>query len=183
MQHPPPRVGEPEPLAGPGDADVGEPALLLEVALLDRPRVREDALLAADHEHRLVLEPLRVVEAHQRRQALLLLDVVLLGDQPDLGEELLQRGRVLVALEGAVGVELAGDADQLLEVLDPALGLDRALRLERLDVAADPQHGFEDLRHRLGPLDLLPQHRHRVREPVDRLERGGCRGRGRSPAS
>ena len=63
----------------------------------------------------------------------------------DLLEELLERRDLALALELAVGVELAGDADQLLEVLDPALGLDRALRLERLDVAGLVQHRLEQL--------------------------------------
>ncbi len=61
---------------------------------------------------------------------------VLVRVQRDLGQELLQRPRVALALQLAVGVELAGDADQLLEVLDPPLGLDRPLGLERLEVAA-----------------------------------------------
>ena len=90
------RAGEPEALAGAGDADVGEPALLLDVALLERARVREDALLAADDEDGVVLEPLGVVQRHQRRQALLVADRVLLGDERDLGQELLQRGRSLI---------------------------------------------------------------------------------------
>ena len=65
-----PRAGHVEALAGTGDADVKEAALLLDVALLDRARVREDPLLAADHEDGLVLEALRGVQAHQRHQAL-----------------------------------------------------------------------------------------------------------------
>src|SRR6185503_5662460 len=41
---------------------VAETALLLEVSLLQRAHVREDTLLATDHEHGLVLEALGVVK-------------------------------------------------------------------------------------------------------------------------
>ena len=66
----PARAGEVEPLLGPGQPDVTEASLLLEVALLDRARMRKDALLAADHEDRLVFKALGVVQRHQRDQAL-----------------------------------------------------------------------------------------------------------------
>ena len=61
-----PGVGEVEPLAGPGDADVGEPALLLQlVGLADRAQVREHAVLEADEEHDRVLEALGRVQRHE----------------------------------------------------------------------------------------------------------------------
>ena len=108
--------------------------------------MREDALLAADHEHRVELEALRVVERHQRHQAL----VRRAGRPAPRRSEIWARnsssGRSSDSpSELAVGVELARDADQLLEVLDPALGLDRALGLERLDVAALVEHRLEQL--------------------------------------
>ena len=74
-----------------------------------------------------------------------------------------------LALELAVGVELARDADQLLEVLDPALGLDRALGLERLDVAGLVQDRLEQLGHRAAALGALAQGGHRLGEAADRL--------------
>ena len=46
------------------------------------------------------------------------------------------------------GLVLLRDADELLEVLDPALGLDRALRLERVEVAAPLEHALDELGHR-----------------------------------
>ena len=49
-----------------GDRHVAEAALLLEVRLLDRARVREEVLLHPDHEDRVELEALRVVQRHQR---------------------------------------------------------------------------------------------------------------------
>ena len=64
---------------------------------------------------------------------------VLVGDERDLLEEGRQR-RLL-----ALGPELAGDADELLEVLDPAPGLDRPLRLERFQRAAAREHRLEQL--------------------------------------
>ena len=77
----------------------------------------EHPLLAADHEHRLVLEALGVVQGHQRAEALVVREGVLVGVQGDLCEELLQRADIALALELAVGVELGRHADQLLEVL------------------------------------------------------------------
>ena len=85
------RVCHPEPLAGPRDADVGEPALLLLVSLLERARVREDALLAADDEDGVVLQALGVVEGHQRDLGLVALQVVLVGVERDRLQELLER--------------------------------------------------------------------------------------------
>ena len=146
-------------------------AALLQVALLDRARVRENALLAADHEDHLVLEPLGVVQRHQRREALLLAQAVLFGDQRDLRQELLQWGVRGIPFQLAIGVELPGDADQLLEVLDPSLGLDGALGLQRLDVPRVAQDRLEQLGHRSVALGALAQARHRVGEPDDRLQR------------
>src|SRR6202012_1082881 len=52
--------GQVEALFGAGDADVTEAPLLLFAALLERPHVREGAVLAADDEDRVVLQALRV---------------------------------------------------------------------------------------------------------------------------
>ena len=76
---------------GPGDADVGEPALLLHlVGLGERPDVREDALLHADEEHHRELQALGRVQRHQHD---LVFDfavgqLVGVGDEGDLLEEL-----------------------------------------------------------------------------------------------
>src|SRR6202012_3199298 len=76
------RPGQVEALFGAGDADVTEAPLLLFAALLERPHVGEGAVLAADDEDRPVLQPLRVVERHQRHFfAFLALQRVLLGAQ------------------------------------------------------------------------------------------------------
>ena len=105
-----------------------------------------------------------------------LLEVVLVGVERDRLQELLERGQLGVALERAVGVELGGDADQLLEVLDPPLGLDRPLGPQRVEVAAALQQRPQQLGDRavleLG-LELLDQ----LGEAADRLDRGGARGR------
>ena len=64
---------------------------------------------------------------------------VLVGDERDLLQE--RRQRRLLPL----GAELARDADELLEVLDPAARLDRALGLERLERAAACEHRLDQL--------------------------------------
>ena len=69
-QHAAPRVAHVQPLAGPGDADVGEPPLLLQLlGLGEGPEVREDALLRPDQEHDGELQPLGRVQRHQHDRA------------------------------------------------------------------------------------------------------------------
>src|SRR5258705_309203 len=53
---------------GPGQPDIGEPALLLErrkTVLLHRPLVREQSLLPARQENRVEFETLGAVQGHQ----------------------------------------------------------------------------------------------------------------------
>ncbi len=82
------------------------------------------------------------MERHQGDEALLAAERVLVGEERDLLEELRQ-ARLVRGL-----LVLLGDADELLEVLDPTLGLDRALGLERVDVAASLEHALDELGHR-----------------------------------
>src|SRR5918994_1423522 len=124
-QEPRARVRQVELPLGARDAHVGQAALLLEVARLDRPHVWKDA----------VLEP---------------------------------------------------DAHELLEVLEAALRLDRALSLECLGIAGLLERLREEVappRPALGPLAQALHHRH---EAADRLDRGGggprARPRSRGPA-
>ena len=91
--------------------------------------MREHAVLATDHEHDRKLEPLGIVQRHQRDDALVVAQVVLLGEERDLLEELLHRAAVLRR-----GVVLARHSDELLEVLEAPLGLDRPLRPQSLQV-------------------------------------------------
>src|SRR5262249_10577287 len=78
-----------------------------------------------------------VVQGHERDLAALLVDRVGVGDQRDLLQEPGQTG-----LLGARLV-LARDAHQLLEVLDAALRLDRALGLVGGDHAGAREHGLD----------------------------------------
>ena len=58
-----------EPPLGAGDADVGEPALLLELLLVvEGPAVREEALLEAGDEDDRELEALRRVKRDERHR-------------------------------------------------------------------------------------------------------------------
>ena len=122
-------VGQREVAHRAGQPDVGEPPLLLQPALVERARVREDAVLHPDHEHDRELEALGVVQRHQRHEALVVAQRVDVGDQRDLLQELADR-----ALLGQ-RVVLARDPHELLEVLQPPLRLDRPLGLERVEVA------------------------------------------------
>ena len=101
--------------------------------------MREDPLLHPDQEDGAELETLGVVEGHERDEALLLGERVLIRVERDLLEELRQarlRRRLLV---------LARDAHELHEVFHAPLRFDRPLGLERLEVAAALQHALDQL--------------------------------------
>jgi hypothetical protein len=143
------------------DPDVAEAALLLERALVERTRVREDALLAADHEDDRVLEALGVVQRHEGHEPLVVAARVGVGHERDLLQEEVER-----VVLGA-GVELARDLDELLEVLDAPLRLDRPLGLERVEVAGLVQHGVEQIADRHLLLGALAQEGHRRHEALE----------------
>jgi hypothetical protein len=102
-------------------------------------------LLTADDEDDRVLETLGVVERHQRDQAVIVAAGIGVGDQCDLGRNASRRS---ASSRAAARHRTAGDLDQLVEVLDPALGLDRTLRLQPLEVAGLVQDGFEQIADR-----------------------------------
>ena len=90
------RPGEGEPLHRARHADVAEPALLLDGALVPRRRrVGEDALLHADQVHDRELEALRRVAGHQRHAVAAALEGVEVGDERHLVEVLLERRAVV----------------------------------------------------------------------------------------
>ena len=61
-----PGVGQVQPLLGPGDADIGQAALLLElVGVAERAQMGEDAVLHAEQEDDRVLEALGRVQGHE----------------------------------------------------------------------------------------------------------------------
>src|SRR5919106_1804307 len=157
-------VREHEPLLRASEAHVCQAALLLEPLLLEGARVREDALLHPHEEDGAELEPLRVVEGHERHEAALLLQLVLVRVERDLLEELRE------AWLGCGSLVLAGDADELHEILDPPLRLDGPLRLERLEVTAALEDALQELRD--GQLER-PRHErlHQRAQALDRLER------------
>ena len=89
---PPPGVRQEQPPLRPRDPDVGEPALLLELLLVvERPAVREQALLEAGDEHDRELEALRRVERDQRDRVGVALVRVLVGDERGLLEQPVER--------------------------------------------------------------------------------------------
>ena len=135
--------------------------------------MREDALLHAGDEDDRVLQALGVVDRHERDEALVVGARVGVGDERDALQEDVER--VVLLLGG--GVELARDLDELGEVLLAALGLDRALGLQRVDVARVVQQRLEQVADRHALLDALAQPLHRVHEAPQRLDRGGAEAR------
>src|SRR5215212_741940 len=93
-----PGVRERERLPRPRDPDVGEPPLLLEVVLVERTGVREGPFFHPDDEDVPELEPLGVVERHQRHAATLRGHRVLIRIQGLLLQEALERRLWLEAL-------------------------------------------------------------------------------------
>ena len=91
--------------------------------------MREEPLLHADHEDDRELESLGRVQRHERHAVVLDIGIVDVGDERELREEGLEV-RVLLRL-----LEVARDADELLEVLDARLVLRFLVRLELIDVA------------------------------------------------
>ena len=119
LAHPPgraaPGVRQVEPPLRPGDADVGEPPLLLELLLVvERPAVREEALLEPGDEDDRELEALGRVERDQRDGVGVALVRVLVGDERGLLEQPVERvvGRQVV---------VAGRHRAQLEQVRPAL--------------------------------------------------------------
>ena len=97
--HPPPRVRQVQPALGAGDPDVGEPSFLLELLLVvERPAVREQALLEAGDEHDRELEALGGMEGDERDRVGVALVRILVGDERGLLEQPVQRvlGRQVV---------------------------------------------------------------------------------------
>ena len=132
---PPPGVRQVQPPLRPGDPDVGEPALLLELLLVvERPAVREEALLEAGDEHDRELEALGGVERDERHRVGVALVRVLVGDEGRLLEQPVERvvGREVV-VAGRDRAQLEQVRPALLAVLG-AVGEHRPVagRLERL---------------------------------------------------
>ena len=85
------------------------------------------------------LEALRVVDRHQRHERAVTREPVLVGHERHLLQERGER-RLL-----PLGPELACHADELLQVLDAASRLDRALRLVGLDRPGPVEHRLDEL--------------------------------------
>ena len=104
-------------------------------------------------------------------------EVVLVGVERDRLQELLERRELGWSLDLAVGVELRRDADQLLEVLDPALGLDRALGPQRVEVAGALQQSPRSSSATGAALELGAELLDQLDEAADRLDRRGAQPR------
>ena len=116
-----------------GVEEAQQPVAAVDERGLDAEGREDRGVLAADHEHHGELQPLGVVQRHQGDDPVVVAQGVLLGEERNLLEELLNALASLAVVRFAHillrgGVVLAGDADQLLQVLEPPLGLDRALR-------------------------------------------------------
>ena len=134
--------------------------------------MRDEVFLDAGDEDRVVLETLRGVERHERDGAGCVVEVVGVGDEGDLGEEVDDRA------VGVVAGELARDRDELVEVLQPRFVLRIAARAQRIRVSALVQQQLQALgdRGRRGELARRRQHEfgrlrdHRVELQDGRLD-------------
>ena len=115
-------MGQVQPVARAREPDVGEAALLLHLPLIvERPRVREHALLQPGDEDRVELEALGRVHRDQRDRVRVLLVGVLVGDEGGLLEQPVKR-----VLRIKVGVA-RDDLAQLEQVGPAILALLRAI--------------------------------------------------------
>jgi hypothetical protein len=111
-------VGEVEPAPGPGDGDVHEAPLFFQAAaFVEAVLVGEQAFFQAGDEHRVELQALGGVDAHQLHRVLALGGLVLAGLQGGVAEEGFQ------ALVVAVGGEGGGGVGQFVQVLHPVLAV------------------------------------------------------------
>src|SRR5690348_3886158 len=118
------------------DADVSEAAFLLEpgaAALVERALIGEQAVLPAGQEYRVEFETLRAVQSHQGHAVLIL-----------AGAGFHDQGNMLE--EGAHVGKFLHRAYKLLEIVEPAGGIGRTIRLPHVGVAGL----LEDLRRDLG---------------------------------
>ena len=122
------------------DADVAGAALFLDlIGVHERARMREEALLHADHEDNGELEALGRVQRHERHAVVLDVGVVDVGDERELREEGLEV-RVLLRL-----LEVARDADEFLEILDARLVLRLLVGFELREVARVLEHLVDEI--------------------------------------
>ena len=173
------RVGEPQPLFRPRDADIEEPSLLLELLwVVHGPRVREDAFLHSGEKDRGELESLGRVEGHEGDALRVVVEGVHVRHEGDRIEESFE-GSPRDARQFLGGHELLGGRHQLLDVLEPRIGLGRALRLEGIAKAGATRHLVDERRHRHGrpPLGEAANEPREVLEGAARLWRhlGGQR--------
>ncbi len=134
--------------------------------------MREHAVLHAGEEHDRELQALGGVQGHQRDDAravlLLVRDLVGVGDQRDLFEEVGQRDRFPLP---ALLLELQGHGGEFLEVLDAGLVLRVGGGLQLGEVAGAFEDGFQDGRRAGAGLDDRAQVLHQRVEPLDGVRR------------
>ncbi len=154
-EHTLPGTREDEVLTCAGERNVAQAALLLHlVRLADAAQTRENALLAADDEHRRKLQTLGRVHGHERDTVGRLVIVVEIRIERDLIEEARERG-VFGLLGKGDDVRL-----ELLHVFNARSVLGRVLLLKGADIAAALHDQIIELvrRHGLGLLlQLLDQ--------------------------
>src|SRR5215207_4931671 len=122
-------------LARPRQADIGQPALLLEpgqALVVERALVGEQAFLPARQEHGVELQPLGGMQRHDAHH-------VAAGALGIVGEQ------CHVLEEGGQGVEFLQGVGQLLQVLQAPLGLGRTIEAQHVGVARLFQNRLDDL--------------------------------------
>ena len=209
-QHAAPRVAQVEALLGAGDADVAEPAFLFElVGIAEAAHVREHAVLETDRNTTGNSSPFAECSVISVTELCLGIVLVEVGDERDRLEERLH-ARQPVGIVDAAARRLGrrrrrrrsrrarrgrrastcssnsrADADELLQVLDAALRLDRALGLELGEVAAALEHRFERRRRRRRRprRSTSSISSSRSRDPAERLAGDARRGRRRAAPS
>ena len=130
-------IGDLDPLAGAGDADIGEAALLLQpggAVLVEGALAGEQPFLPAGQEDRVELQPLGAVQGHDTDHVARIA-LGILHHQADMLEE------------AGEALELGHGIDQLLQILQPARRIGRFVRLEHAGIAGSRRARSRRARH------------------------------------
>ena len=139
-------VGQVQLLARTRDADIREPALFLEAAIVDRTLVREQAILHADEKHHRKLQSLRRMQGHQLHAVFAEAGLTLAGFERGVREERVDRVEALVL---GRALEAARRVDQFVEIFQTRFGLLTLFLLVVLAQAGAFDHPLHHLRQRL----------------------------------
>ena len=150
-QHPGPGAGQGQVLHGPGDADVGQAAFLLEsvaAVVLEGEVAGKDPVLHAGDIDVGKFQALGAVEGHQEDPVVIAVDVIDVGDQGDVLEKARQGGLCVLLFHALLVIGHL--ADQLVDIFFAVLRVLLSGVPEGIDIAGDVQHMLQEFSQGVG---------------------------------